>query len=761
VNDWNVVRGDLGYWQLMHEIGHTLGLSHYAILAVGGDPSHEGHDYSIMSYFAHPLQEPPFYYSDLPQTPMLADVAALQYMYGANFNTRPLDTVYSWSQTTGEFFIDGNGQGAPTDNTIYMTVWDGGGNDTYDFSNYTSDVRADLRPGEWSTPDDVPDGGNPNRSQLPVLDFIIGNEGSPFIFARGSIANAFLFNGDTRSLIENANGGSGNDSLIGNQANNTLHGNGDDDTLFYTGGVDAFFGDAMGTNGDTADFSLSTRAVLINPVAAFRTVIINGQPIQVPLTPGSVFADASGNKYSATTLGGVALASLTGIENLTGSRFGDTITGDTGNNTIKGGDGGDRIFYTGGLDDLNGEGGVDTIDFSRFGSAVSATLVTTALLAEAGTSDTTSITGTLRPIAELRNFENIVGTAFADVLNGSSGVNMLDGGGGADRMAGGSGDDIYIVDNAGDRVDESNGGAADEDTVLASVTFSLINIAQTLGKVENVTLTGTANINATGNALSNVLVGNSGRNTLSGGGDNDDLNGGGGNDQLLGGSGNDTYRFSGSFGSDTISDESGTNDRVVIAGSTSLLGTSRNGNDLTVELSTGTITISDHFTTGTIESLTFNGTTVVLAKGLVGADLPGIITGSNQSETLDGRGGDDFLFGGNGNDVLLGGAGNDRLDGENGRDILDGGTGDDILTGGHSGDSFVFKPGYGHDTITDFSLEDRLDISGFHEWHSISFSGATVELDFGNGDALSISFDGGGIGALLRAPMLLHSWFDL
>jgi hypothetical protein len=86
--------------------------------------------------------------------------------------------------------------------------------------------------------------------------------------------------------------------------------------------------------------------------------------------------------------------------------------------------------------------------------------------------------------------------------------------------------------------------------------------------------------------------------------------------------------------------------------------------------------------------------------------------------------------------------------------VLDGG----VLTGGHS---VVFKPGYGHDTITDFSLEDRLDISGFHERHGISFSGATFELDFGNGDALSISFDGGGIGAVLRAPMLLHSWFDL
>ena len=237
-----------------------------------------------------------------------------------------------------------------------------------------------------------------------------------------------------------------------------------------------------------------------------------------------------------------------------------------------------------------------------------------------------AINGTGNALANI-----IIGNSADNILTGNGGDDRLDGGGGRDAMFGGTGNDTYIVDNSNDRVDETTGGSADIDTVLASVTFSLLNQAQTQGNVENVTLTGTANINATGNALSNTLIGNSGRNTLIGGGDNDDLTGGGGNDQLLGGSGSDSYRFSGNFGSDTIDDDSGTADKIVISGSTTLQGTSRSGNDLTVELSTGTITISDHFTTGTIESLTFNGTTVVLAKGLVGADLPGIITGSNQS----------------------------------------------------------------------------------------------------------------------------------
>ena len=156
----------------------------------------------------------------------------------------------------------------------------------------------------------------------------------------------------------------------------------------------------------------------------------------------------------------------------------------------------------------------------------------------------------------------------------------------------------------------------------------------------------------------------------------------------------------------------------------------------------------------------------MLANGLIGGDLPGIISGSQASEVMDGKGGDDLLYGGGGNDTLLGGLGNDLLDGGNGRDILDGGAGDDVLTGGRGSDTFVFRPGFGHDTITDFSIfEDRLDISGFHNRPGISFSrsGSTVELDFGGGDTLSIGFDTRA--DHWRLPELFEKlspgWFDL
>ena len=119
---------------------------------------------------------------------------------------------------------------------------------------------------------------------------------------------------------------------------------------------------------------------------------------------------------------------------------------------------------------------------------------------------------------------NVVGNELDNVIVGNSQPNAINGGLGADKMVGGGGNDVYYVDNTGDRVVEAAGGGVD--TVRASITY-------TLGaEVENLTLVGSRQINAIGNALNNTLIGNDRPNVLLGHGGRDLMTGGGGADRF-------------------------------------------------------------------------------------------------------------------------------------------------------------------------------------------------------------------------------------
>ncbi|MGR9257716.1 M10 family metallopeptidase C-terminal domain-containing protein [Rhizobium leguminosarum] len=214
------VKGNFGFLDIMRGVAQTLGLDQGGHSA--DDSIFFGSDHSF-GYYAGDQSQQSF---------MPADIAALQYLYGANFTTNSGDTTYSWNPATAEQSLNGVGQGAPATNTVYGTVWDGGGVDTYDLSSYGSDLKIDLAPGAMSTF---------SNSQLAVRHLSASNIIAP---PEGNIANALLYNNDPRSLIENAIGGSGADTISGNTADNTLSGGGGNDALSGKAGNDTLNGGA-------------------------------------------------------------------------------------------------------------------------------------------------------------------------------------------------------------------------------------------------------------------------------------------------------------------------------------------------------------------------------------------------------------------------------------------------------------------------------------------------------------------------------------
>ena len=288
--------------------------------------------------------------------------------------------------------------------------------------------------------------------------------------------------------------------------------------------------------------------------------------------------------------------------------------------------------------------------------------------------------------------DSLTGGAGDDTLNGGAGNDSLNGGSGADAMLGGRGNDTYVVSDAGDTAVESS-GVGGTDLVRSSVSF-------TLGaRVENLTLTGGAAINGTGNGLANILTGNGAANILTGLGGNDQIMGGGGNDTLDGGAGNDS--LNGGGGADAMLGGLG-NDTYVVnnAGDTAVESSDVGGTDL--------VNSSVSFTLGAnVENLTLTGGSPINGTG---NGIANILTGNGAANTLSGLGGTDQIKGGGGNDTLNGGGGNDSLVGGNGDDLLIGGLGNDTLNGGAGTERFRFDTALNAstnvDNIQQFSVAD-------------------------------------------------------
>ena len=128
---------------------------------------------------------------------------------------------------------------------------------------------------------------------------------------------------------------------------------------------------------------------------------------------------------------------------------------------------------------------------------------------------------------------NVVGNSLNNLLSGNAGNNYINGNAGADTMRGLGGNDTYIVDNAGDIVDESVAGSGGTDTVFMSLSVNLSDAVHFRGDIENVALTGAADVNLVGNGLNNILNGNAGNNYINGNASTDTMRGRAGNDTYI------------------------------------------------------------------------------------------------------------------------------------------------------------------------------------------------------------------------------------
>ena len=449
-------------------------------------------------------------------------------------------------------------------------------------------------------------------------------------------------------------GGDGNDRLVGGDGSDTLIGGVGTDTLVGGTGIDTLDGgtgdDAMNGNGASDVYYVDSNADMITELDA------NGVDGGID----TIYSTAT-DFHMGTNAAWVEHLTMLGSGNLnaTGNQFNNIMTGNSGNNSLFSGTGVDTLIGNDGNDTLDGGGGNDTLiggtgdDAYYVDSTLDVVTETGSAPLDAGLDIVySSANGTYTLTANVENL-TLLGTAtrhgtgnsLDNTITGNSGVNTLDGGGGTDTLIGEAGNDRYIVDDSSDVVIESADQVNGVDTVASSVTYVLG------GSLENLSLTGSAGIDGTGNGYGNSIVGNTGDNILDGGNGNDSLSGGDGHDTLIGGDGLDT--LVGGNGNDTYYVD--TTGETVTEGSGAGAGTD-------------TVYSSATFTVGTnVEHLTLLGT----------GDING--TGNTTANTVTGNSGNNVLSGGDGNDRLEGGDGNDTLRGDAGIDTLIGGAGNDTF----------------------------------------------------------------------------------
>lgn len=406
----------------------------------------------------------------------------------------------------------------------------------------------------------------------------------------------------------------------------------------------------------------------------------------------------NGNDAISGGSGNDTLYGDSGNDILIGDEGNDTLDGGTGNDTLKGGYGDDTYIFAKGYgnDTIIDSDGLNTLRFKGIKPSdilVNGTDEYDATITIKGTNDSPVIKD-FRKSEEYRNYDLEIDGVKMHVTDKDSPFR---------HIYGGNGDDVLkaVVD---DSIMHAFGG---DDTVYGSKENDVIY----------------------GNEGNDTVYAGNGNDFVYGGAGNDIIDGGEGNDLLYGGFGDDTYIFDKNCGTDVINDTEGTSvikltnevsladlridsvgeDVVISIRDTDdkliITDFKQNPDNYVLRIGDEEISVKDNITAEEKEFLSgsenydyiVNENKTVIAGGESGDR----IIGSGMDEYILGDSDSDQLLAGGGNDVIFGGSGDDYINGGDGDDIIDAGTGNDFIDGGSGNDIYIFKPGYGADSIMD------------------------------------------------------------